>query len=137
MHARLEMFLVALLLLIVAGCDRTGSAVVTPGAGSAEAVALAPELRAGMSEKKAKRILNKHGIPCFMCLGCSHGWTCFGELTNRCSLALGFGAGRSHIFKAMVSISLNLRLAEGALNDGFVQCLDWGCHWRAASGFSC
>ncbi len=53
MHSRFEIPLVALLLLIVAGCDRTGVMVITPRVGSAEAVALAPELRVGMSEKQA------------------------------------------------------------------------------------
>jgi hypothetical protein len=89
----------ALLLLMATGCGRTRPAVVPPSVGAAEAVAVAPELRVGMSEREAQRILNKHGIPCYISLGCSHSWTCFGELTNQCSLALEmepglFGVGR-------------------------------------------
>lgn len=89
----------ALLLSVAAGCSRSAPVVVTPRVGSAEALALAPELRAGMSEKKAVRILSAHGIPCYISLGCSHSWTRFGELTNECSLALEmepgvFGVGR-------------------------------------------
>ncbi len=89
----------ALLLLVAAGCGRTGPVAVTPRVGSAEALALAPELRVGTSERTAERILTEHGIPCYISLGCSHSWTRFGELTNQCSLALEmepglFGAGR-------------------------------------------
>lgn len=99
MHSRFHIVWMVLLLLTVAGCGRSRSALVAPKAGSAEAVALAPELRVGMSEKQAQRILSKHGIPCYISLGCSHSWTRFGELTNQCSLALemeagSFGGGR-------------------------------------------
>ncbi len=100
MHGRFDMLPMALLLVVVAGgCGRSGPVAVTPRVGSAEAMAIAPELRVGMSEKKAERLLTEHGIPCYMSLGCSHSWTRFGELTNQCSLALEmepglFGAGR-------------------------------------------
>ncbi len=83
----------ALLLLMMTGCGGTGPAAVTAKAGLAEAVALAPELRVGMSEREAQRVLTKHGIPCYMSLGCSHSWTRFGELTNQCSLGLDMEPG--------------------------------------------
>ena len=93
MNAGLQIVFTVPLLLIAASCGRTAAAGATPKVGSAQALALAPELRVGMSERNVKRILTEHGITCYISLGCSHSWTCFGELTNQCSLALEMEPG--------------------------------------------
>jgi hypothetical protein len=100
MNARLWLVSMVLIQMMSTGCRRGDSFVVAPRAGSAEALALAPLLWVGMSENKAAQVLTDHDIPCpSIRVGCSHGWGRFGELTNKCSLALFmepglFGAGR-------------------------------------------
>lgn len=49
MHATLQFASMALLLLMATGCGRTRPAVAPPSVGSAESVAVAPELRDGMA----------------------------------------------------------------------------------------
>jgi hypothetical protein len=113
-HARVQILFVVPLLLVATSCGRTSSAVVSPKLGPTEALALAPELRMGMPEKRAERILTEHGIRCDVSLGCSHSWTRFGALTNQCSLALEmepglFGVGH---LKAAYIQSNGLNIAQ-------------------------
>ena len=121
MHPRFEILLTALLVATATGCGRTSPAAVTRSLGSTEALALAAHLQIGMSEKRAARFLNEHGIPCYMSLGCSHGWTRFGELTNGCSLALDmeptgfFGGGQ---LKAAYIQSNGINIAQVTLRGG-------------------
>jgi hypothetical protein len=73
----------------------------------ATAIKAASQLAVGMREEVAERLLATNGLRNPMKMGCSHGWSSFYTLSDRCSLAIEIAPKRAR--------------SDGAWADGLVK----------------
>lgn len=84
----MKLQLTILCLLFVSGCATHDTVFFTSKLNKSEAVQAAQELRVGMREEQADKILQARGLGLSGRLGCSHGWGKFYSLADGTSLVL-------------------------------------------------